>query len=146
MWWIKNVRNQWKLDKHRITTLLKKKTVSKGLYLTIVSFLSYVFIFDLFLIWKCKKYLHRTTKRISMLIKSYLNYTSPSVTQKIHQADNFVMGKNLKMKWGNGEKIMQKLKTISALIQIVYNHLVLSFNVTGKKGLTFSFLLNWFSF
>lgn len=77
-----------------------------------------------------------------MLIKSYLNYTSPSVTQKIHQADNFVMGKNLKMKWGNGEKIMQKLKTISALIQIVYNHLVLSFNVTGKKGLTFSFLLN----
>lgn len=45
MWWIKNVSNQWKLDKHRIATLFKKKNVSKGLYLTIVSFLSYVLYF-----------------------------------------------------------------------------------------------------
>lgn len=32
VWWIKNVRNLWKLDKHRIAMLLKKKKLYPKVY------------------------------------------------------------------------------------------------------------------
>lgn len=82
--------------------LVKTKTVSKGLYFNNCFFFIVCVVFLIFFLYGNVKNVLTLNNETYINDKKNLNYTSPSVIQKIHQEDNFVMGKKLENEMGGG--------------------------------------------